>query len=280
MDPRTAATWMLERLRQSVQEKTPGNPAGWGAKCFSQTDEDGIIYECLRRLAEQTSLTRTFIEFGCGDGRENNTHALVLHGFKGLWIEGGSKNVAYMQEHLGSIPTSRLRVLAMFVTLETLGDILNNCLSFLGTEEVDFLSMDLDGNDYHFTQKCLEVFSPKLLCVEYTAKFPPPLKIVMAYNPAHQWVGDDYQGASLQAWVDGLPGYQLVCCNLSGGNAFFVRRDLLVGFPSYTVEELYQPPRYTLICGWQGHAPSLKWLRQSLLEDGAAQDRDEAEAGE
>ena len=40
-------------------------------KCFSQTDEDGITIEILRRIG---CLEKgTFAEFGPGDGMENNT---------------------------------------------------------------------------------------------------------------------------------------------------------------------------------------------------------------
>jgi hypothetical protein len=68
----------------------------------------------------------------------------------------------------------------------------------------------------------------------------------MKYNPAHHWKHDAYHGASLQAFVDALSEYQLVACNLTGGNAFFVRRDLVGPFTIYPVEQLYRPLRYYL----------------------------------
>ena len=46
-------------------------------KFFSQSDEDGITLEILRRM----QLTNgSFLEFGVGNGLENNTLVLLAHG--------------------------------------------------------------------------------------------------------------------------------------------------------------------------------------------------------
>lgn len=62
--------------------------AGYGYKVYSQFDEDGIINEIFKRIG---TTNKIFIEFGVGDGTENNTIYLLLKGWSGLWIEG-SKN--------------------------------------------------------------------------------------------------------------------------------------------------------------------------------------------
>ena len=61
-----------------------------GAKCFSQGDEDGIIAEIFRRIGPRH---RTFVEFGAGNGLENNTAHLLLQGWRGAWIDGDPANV-------------------------------------------------------------------------------------------------------------------------------------------------------------------------------------------
>jgi hypothetical protein len=64
---------------------------------------------------------------------------------------------------------------------------------------------------------------PKLLIVEYNAKFPPPIKWKIRYDERHSWDGTDYFGASLQSLAELLAGfsYTLVCCNAAtGANAF------------------------------------------------------------
>src|SRR5512146_745114 len=55
-----------------------------GMKCFSQTDEDGITLEILRRIRSLES--GTFAEFGVGNGSENNTLILKALGWKGFWV--------------------------------------------------------------------------------------------------------------------------------------------------------------------------------------------------
>ena len=104
-----------------------------------------------------------------------------------------------------------------------------------------------------------------MLCVEYNAKFRLPLELELPYDPAHTWAVDDYQGASLASILRRIADrYTLVCCNVSGVNAFFVRNDLASSFTAYPAEALYQPPRYHLILIESGHAPTLKFLASSL----------------
>ena len=66
------------------EHKNPLNK--FGKKCFSQTDEDGITIEILRRI---NCLEKgNFAEFGPGDGMENNTLILKSLGWKGFWVGG------------------------------------------------------------------------------------------------------------------------------------------------------------------------------------------------
>lgn len=253
------AVSVLEKIAATM----PDNPMLFGRKIYSQCDEDGIIGHILEKIRAETPLTRSFIEFGSGNGLENNTHALLLQGYSGCWIEGASENIAYIEQELGALALSRLLVLGERVNLETIEALGKRAVAFLETENIDFLSMDLDGNDYHFMQVLMQAFSPKLVCVEYNGKFPPPMRMIMDYNADHRWSGNDYYGASLQAWVDFFTEYTLVCCNLTGANAFFVRNDLCTTFTRYPVAELYQPPRYAFAELSVAHVPSLSWLQQN-----------------
>jgi hypothetical protein len=75
------------------------------------------------------------------------------------------------------------------------------------------------------------------------------------------WDNTDRMGCSLQALANlgETKGYQLVGCNITGSNAFFVRRDLagdLFASPS-TAAHLFQPPRYYMTGYFpRGHATS------------------------
>lgn len=259
----------LARLRQATCAQMPENPACHGWKSYCQCDEDGIINECLKRIAKITSLSNTFIEIGCGDGRENNTHQLLLNGYKGVWIDGSQASICYLAETLGGTEFAQLKIMPHMLTLANIANITESCCNFLNTKCIDFFCIDTDGNDLYLLQAALQVVKPKLICVEYNAKFPPPLSLCIKYNETHEWGGDDYYGASLQAWVDMLEDYRLICCSLSGVNAFFVHKDLNSQFTDYTVEDLYQPQRFWLALESLGHPPSLKWLRQTLNKTNA-----------
>ena len=64
--------------------------------------------------------------------------------------------------------------------------------------------------------------------IEYNPTLRPPLSLVVPYRPDAQWDGTNYFGASLEALVRlaRSKDYRIVGCNISGGNAFFVRNDL------------------------------------------------------
>ena len=94
-------------------------------------------------------------------------------------------------------------------------------------------------------------FAPKVICIEYNAKFPPPLVKKPVLDPENIWRGGDYMGSSLSALCESavLKGYRLVGTNLVGGNAFFVRGDLAGDLfdADASAANLYNPPRYWLV---------------------------------
>ena len=53
----------------------------YGAKCFSQNDEDGIISEIFNRVG---ICNKSFVEFGVEDGLECCTHMLLYEDFRGV----------------------------------------------------------------------------------------------------------------------------------------------------------------------------------------------------
>jgi hypothetical protein len=252
----------LARLQSELRETMPENPAGYGFKVYSQADEDGI----LERICERLGIGRgVFAEIGCGDGRENNTHYLLLKGWRGAWLDGNAENIAAIRTALP--PNSRLRLQDVFVTRENVVDVLRSELDGLG--EPDLLSVDVDGNDLPIAQAAVGAFRPKVIVAEYNAKFPYPMSMAVSYEPQRCWQGDDYHGASLAAWIDGLgPDYGLVCCNLAGTNAFFVRSELLAHFVIYPAERLYQPARFHLTALQSGHISTLSFLADALGIEG------------
>ena len=255
----------LARLQADIKVAMPDNPAACGFKVYSQADEDGIIEEIARRIGIDRGY---FIEIGCGDGRENNSHYLLLKGWRGIWVDGDAGNAAAIR---AALPLDgRLRLVEQMVTRDNVTEI-PAAAGSPGFGALDLLSVDIDGNDLAIAEAAIEAWSPKIVIGEYNAKFPPPLQLEVTYDPQHHWADDDYHGASLAAWVERLkPEYRLVACNLAGSNAFFVREDLSGRFRTYEAAELFQPARFHLTALRSGHAPSLTFLKNSLSRDPVA----------
>ena len=176
-----------------------------GFKVYSQYDEDGIIQEIFKRIGVET---KTFVEFGAGNGLENNTLKLLLEGWQGLWMDGSEKFVAQINTKFrDAIVAGRLRGECAFVDRENINDLIGNHF----TGNIDLLSIDIDGNDIYILEAVTAV-KPRVIVVEYNSKFPPPISVAQRYNPSHRWSGTDYFGSPLAAVtkVAERKGYSLV----------------------------------------------------------------------
>lgn len=214
----------------------------FGAKVFSQNEEDGIIAEVFKRVGEGP---RTFIEFGVETGLQCNTIKLLLEGWRGLWLEGSGADTAEIRRTLGAyLGNGALTVTEAMVSAENVNELFAKA-GF--RDEIGVLSIDIDFNDY-WVWKAVDVVKPRLVVIEYHATLKPPMSLTVPYQPAKRWDGSNYFGASLEALVKlgRAKGYRVVGCNFSGTNAFFVRDDLCAGHfvEPATAEEHYEPPRY------------------------------------
>ncbi|MBP2636946.1 MAG: hypothetical protein H6Q72_2853 [Firmicutes bacterium] len=222
-----------------------------GYKVYSQTDEDGIIDEIFRRIGTSS---KKFIEFGVEKGLENNTLFLLYQGWKGLWIEADKPSCEFIRDKFRSvIDEGRLSIVNSFITAENINSLFLE--SEIG-EDIDLLSIDIDGNDYHVFE-AITCINPRVVVIEYNAKFPPHIKLVPSYNPCNVWNKTDYMGASLKSLelLGAKKGYKLVGTNISGVNAFFVREDLVknIFVEPAIAENLYNPARYWLLHMKSGH---------------------------
>ena len=225
----------------------------YGFTAFSQADEDGILEEIFRRIG---TTNRQFFEFGCGDGVENNSTYLIFTGWKGLWMDGNPDFANTIGKGFKSyIDSGALRMKSAFITCENINDLIREAAI---PEEVDMMSIDIDGNDY-WIWKAITGIRPRVVVIEYNAIFRPPHKVVQTYNPTHQWASNNYFGASLDALtaLGDSKGYDLVGCCFAGTNAFFVRKDLTGDLFSkpYTAGHHYRECRYdSFVRGFSRHA--------------------------
>jgi len=248
-----------QSFREVESRKSPLLPVLWGHKGYAQNDEDGIVQEIFRRIGAQS---RRFVEIGVGNGLQNNTLFWLKQGWRGAWVEAGADNARFIRQAFGgAIARGDLHFQEKLVSAENINAIV--AATGQGGHEVDLLSIDIDGNDYYVFER-LDSLRPRLVVIEYNAKFPPPALWRIPYAADYVWDGSDWFGASLQSMNELFErrGYRLVACNVTGSNAFFVRDDLVLDrFPCLgDIRTLYQPARYFLTPGLFNHlsgAPAL-----------------------
>ena len=219
---------------------------------YSQNGEDGI----LRHLYNEIGFgSKTFLEFGF-EGTQNNSLRLILfEGFRGTYLDGSKIRVAQFKRAARIFGIPGVAAFRVFLTRENLVE----TLCRVGTpEEIDLLSIDVDGNDYWFWEAITSV-SPRIVVIEYNASLGPDLSLTVPYDPSfHCPDFNFYHGASLVALerLGKRKGYSLVGCDSRGVNAFFVRNDCMKnGSVAVVPAKLaYMPHRTRLDMGFSPEA--------------------------
>jgi hypothetical protein len=240
--------YVARHLHGAPRSKEPKRLGAYEFQMFSQSGADGIVAEIFRRIGRTNSF---FVEFGVGNGLENNTTALLLQGWSGVWIEASKKNLRQIRKELMALIDERkLTVLAQFVARDNIVAHLEGCGL---PHDPDLVSIDIDGNDYWVWEALLSRYTPRVVVIEYNALLGPFAPWVMQYNPARvreRVIVTSYYGASLKAleMLGRRKGYSLVACDFLGVNAFFVRNDLLEDrfCAPYTSENHFEPNRLFL----------------------------------
>ena len=245
-----ADSYIRENLVNNPKYDDPKKLNRYETQVYSQNGEDGIIEEIFNRIGVTNSY---FVEFGAGDGLQNNTACLLAKGWRGHWIESDQGNAEKIRRTYGfMIEGLSLSLDPSMVSAENIETLFRTATV---PQEFDVLSIDIDGNDY-WVWKSIESFHPRAVVIEYNAHYPPPLKWVQKYDTGRVWDGTSYFGASLKSLelLGGRRGYCLVGCDFAGVNAFFVREDLVGDrfCKPFTAENHYESPRYFL-SGARGH---------------------------
>ena len=237
------------------QQAHPNKFCKFGKKVYSQSDEDGLTSEIIKRLKIKKGY---FVELGIGNGTENNTLFLRSLGWEGLWV--GGQKLKY------KLNSNKLKFIRTWITKNNVLDLIKKNIS---QKNIDLLSIDLDGNDYHILQEILmSDINPEIIIVEYNARFIPPQQFIMPYDENHKYPSyfyDDYFGASLESFNQLLAkfNYSIVCCNAAtGANAFFVKsknKKLFKETPKDLIE-IYSEPNYLTPIKF-GHQKSIKTIR-------------------
>lgn len=188
----------------------------------SQYGEEGILDAILKRLNITDGF---FAEFGGWDGEYlSNTRFLADRGWRGAFIEADSKLSIQAQKNCRHLP--KVQCICEFVTWDraksqgkTFDQIADQ---FFPKEEIDVLSIDIDGPDYLILESLKR--RPKIIIIEGGICWFPTVSTripdIVAKNEVNQPLSVIFDIARKK-------GYKPVCFTI---NTFFVREDLFAPF--------------------------------------------------
>ena len=176
---------------------------------YSQFGEDGItetIFNCIGHGKKY------YIEFGVENGMECNTRILrEKYNWFGLLMDGGNTN-------------KTIGLYKEFITKENIGNLFRKYVTVSKTE-IDFLCVDLDGNDWYILAEILKLnYKPRVICCEVNPSLGLK-EVTIKYNPIHCWDATNYFGASITSFNNLLKmyGYTFIYLTSESINSYWVK---------------------------------------------------------
>ncbi|MEI7945473.1 MAG: hypothetical protein WCJ02_02200 [bacterium] len=196
-------------------EKPPTWLCDYQRDVYSQAGEDGIIEEILRLIPNHDLWC---VEFGAWDGMHysNSRNLIENKSYSAVLIEGSKKRFTELQGNYSHCST--VYPVNAFVGFDP-NDNLDTLLKKTPIpHDFDFLSIDIDGNDYH-VWKAMSLYRPKALVIEFNPTIPSHIEFVQPADPSVS------KGSSLLSLIKlgKEKGYELV--SVLSFNAFFVKQE-------------------------------------------------------
>jgi hypothetical protein len=202
----------------------------------SQNEEDGLLLALFKRIG---TTDRRCVEIGCGLNGGNSGFLVGECGWSGLMVDADRHKIETIKiRYAGhAVIANKHRV-----TRENINTIVE-MHGFAGP--LDFLSLDIDGNDY-WVWEALTACSPRVVALEFNWLFGPERSVSIPYDPEFRLdrvATRAYRGASLSALTHlaQRKGYRLVASERV--NAFYMRNDVAPEIPAIPVSRGYRAPK-------------------------------------
>lgn len=206
----------------------------------SQSGEDGIIEAVFRLIAPKTKF---YVEFGAADGEwlSNTWNLRNNYGWTGLLMDSDKS------------ATDRSNGL---VHLEEINSKNINHLfeKYNVPENLDFISIDIDGDDLYVFDALDEKYRPILVCGESNPGLPNHLPLAIEEGMTDKWGKNrrntsdpyDYHGCNIHAWytVGKRKGYNVL--TTSHVNVFLIAEEFSNLFYIPSLEEISVPPYFNI----------------------------------
>lgn len=182
---------------------------------YSQNGEDGIIEYIFKKM---NILEGNFIEFGAWDGIHlSNTYKLFLEKWSGIYIESDVDKYKILKKNFEKENRiTCINSLVGFNENDNLDIIIKNSSHL--NKDFDFISIDVDGLDY-FIFKKINIFLPKVICIEVNAGHSPLYDKVIPINIASNNIG---QSIKIICDIASQKNYFPLCYT---GNLFLIKNE-------------------------------------------------------
>lgn len=208
---------------------------------YSADGEDGCVAEILRRVGEGG---RVCVEFGASDGLSGSNTANLWNrdgGWRAVLIEADTALADRATAAIFNRPDRDVQIVPAAVSAIDPEWSIDAILDACGVTDVDFMSVDVDGDDYWIVTSM--ACRPRVLCVEFNRTVPPHLDLVPT-GPGNRFG----VGALTMRRAMGARGYTLVGRTLN--NLFFVTTDLADHFTDLETDlaVLLPPESFSYCC--------------------------------
>ncbi|MGE4396632.1 MAG: hypothetical protein AB7D34_04130, partial [Sulfurimonas sp.] len=187
-------------------------------KFYGQNGEDKVLNDLIEKLKLDKDKDKWCVEFGAWDGvvSSNTYHFISEKNYKSVLIEADEKKYAELVKNMEPYDATCIQ---RFVTFDGDNSLDNIFKSTSLPKDFTFLSIDIDGNDYHVWDS-LKEYRPKVVIIEFNPSISSEVEFVQPKDMSLN------QGCSPFSLVKlgKLKGYELVATTLN--NCFFVVKEL------------------------------------------------------
>lgn len=205
-------------------------------KIYAQFGEEVYFDYIFSKIGTKNKFV---VDFGAGtlNSGLSNSRYLLENGWNGLLMDGNPEE----ENHI---------IKREFITAENIVSLFDK---YNVPEELDLLSIDIDGNDFWVLKSILESkYSPRVIINEFNGCLAEGYRQVMKYNPNHSWGNNDYYGASFEAFKHLLneAGYTLIL-QVATTNMIFVKSEY-VNEKDYGINYIRNQ--------YHAHSPNREWI--------------------
>lgn len=181
----------------------------------SQSGEDGILEKIFELIPSRNNWC---VEFGAWDGKHfSNTYNLLQNkNWKGILIEANRKKFKELTNTYRN--KNSVYLINKYVDYDGKDSLDNILKDYKIPLDLDLLSIDIDGNDYHVWNS-IKKYRPKVIVIEFNPTIPNDVEFVQKkdFNINH--------GASILSLVNlgKEKGYELICSTVS--NLLFITKE-------------------------------------------------------